>query len=317
MDIRRPNLRRVLVLLPLFLGCLQVALAEKPSRFDPRATRFIHKSSVLGLQKSFFAYVPALPAGQRCGALYLFRGHEREWVNPAEDATTGGRTVIDVLEALIKAKACGPLILIFPGMSSADNDVSSLLVNMRAPQRKPAPGIGTGRFETYFLTELIPFVEANLPVLPGRRSVDGFSLGGFMSARIAAKFPELFRSAGAYDGTFFYRQGKPDKTLDQAIFDPDFGSPRDRAFIARNNAADLILRWKAPPPLEWFIEYGPEAAEPNDSNFYRGEELVKILQSRGVRNAGGVVAGGHHDWKTALGHMERTLPRHYQALTRP
>ncbi|MBK7201216.1 alpha/beta hydrolase-fold protein [Candidatus Amarolinea dominans] len=141
--------------------------------------------------------------------LYLFRGHEREWVNPAEDMSRGNRNVIDVYEELVAAGAIGPMVLVFPGISSNDNVYSGMLVNMIDPEKTHgARGVGSGRFEDYFLQDLIPFINANYPVLPGaaHRGVDGFSLGGFMAVKIATQHPDWFATVGAYDGLFLLRR---------------------------------------------------------------------------------------------------------------
>ena len=92
--------------------------------------------------------------------LYLFRGHEHEWVHRWQDRSRHGRTVIDVYRRLLHEGKVGPLILVFPGISSDDNRIPGLLVNFSAPQLvSKIPGIGTGRFEDYFFKELIPTVD--------------------------------------------------------------------------------------------------------------------------------------------------------------
>jgi hypothetical protein len=71
--------------------------------------------------------------------------HEREWINPHEDSTRAGTNVIDVYERLRAAGQVRPLLLVFPSMSSDDNRVPGLLVNMLAPQRAESSGLGSGR----------------------------------------------------------------------------------------------------------------------------------------------------------------------------
>src|SRR5262249_35911229 len=148
----------------------------------------------------------AMRPGLRFPAIYLFRGHETEWINKNQDSNRGGKNVIDVYEQLRAAGQVGPMILVFPGISSDDDSVSGMVTNFKSPELTSAAGIGNGRFEDYLLQNVIGYVDANFRTVPtkGGRGVDGFSLGGFMSAKIAGQHPELFKSAGVFDGTHFY-----------------------------------------------------------------------------------------------------------------
>jgi putative esterase len=295
-----------------------------PPIYDRRCCRVIFFSRALGVHKSFYIFVPTeLAPGERAPALYLLRGHEREWVNPLEDATRGGANVVDVYERLRAAGEVGPLILIFPGLSSDDNRVPGLIVNMRAPRRvRGAPGIGWGRFEDYFFEDLIPFVDAHFPTLPdGRhRGIAGFSLGGAMAIKAAAQRPHLFATASAYDGTFLYAEAggqrvrASDPVLHNPIFDAAFGVPRDMRLIAASSPANLILRGQAQylRQVTWMVGYGPERLEPWQANFYRGEHLIECLRRRGIDNALPFAAfpNGDHTWRTADAFMALTLPLH-------
>src|SRR5437016_2525885 len=208
---------------------------EQP--IDPRVRRIHIRSGVLGVRKNFYVALPpgyarASNSDRRYPTLYLFRGHEREWIHRQQDRSRRGRTVIDVYRELLEEGEVGPMILVFPGISSDDNRVPGLLVNFLEPQLvKNVPGIGTGQFEDYFLKELIPYIDGHFRTVAGRegRAVDGFSLGGFQSIKIAAQHPGLFRSAGSFDGTFLYATDrgksvrKADKVLRNPMFAPAFG----------------------------------------------------------------------------------------------
>jgi S-formylglutathione hydrolase FrmB len=232
--------------------------------------------------------------------------------------------VIDVYESLLKAEQVGPMILVFPGISSNDNSVSGMLTNFLAPERSSAAGIGSGRFEDYFVQELLPYVDQHFRTVPTRsgRGVDGFSLGGFMSAKIAAQHPELFSSAGAFDGTFFYADkscasiGSHDDVFGNSLFDPVFGQPRDYAYAAANNAPNIVCKRNAADvqSIRWFVQYGRQIDEPSNANFYRGQHFVHQLSAQGVTNGIEPILEGGHNWASADKHMHQTLPLHWAAL---
>ena len=299
-----------------------------PHAYDARTQRVALASDALGITKHFYAYVPPdLAPGERAPCVYFLRGHEREWINGAEDASRHGRNVIDVYLDLRAAGRVGPLVLVFPGLTSDDNAIPSALVNMRAPElASGASGLGSGRFADYFYDDLIGYVDTHYPTIAGgrRRGLIGFSLGGAMAIKAAAERPDLFASAGAYDGTFLYaidrgrRVRRGDGVIYNPMFDAAYDVPRNTRFIAHNSASNLIVRGDAAAlgRITWIVGYGPERYEPWHSNFYRGEHLVRCLESRGLTNAlpHAAFPDGDHTWRTADAFVELTLPLHDQAL---
>ncbi len=298
---------------------------------DQRARRVTLHSEALGVEKSFYFSLPPgyhqiANARMRYPAIYLFRGHEHEWVHRWQDKSRHGRTVIDVYRQLLKEGKIGPMILVFPGISSDDNRVPGLLMNFREPERVAgAPGVGTGRFEDYFFDELIPCVDSRFRTIADRsgRAVDGFSLGGLQSIKAATRRPDLFSSAGSFDGTFLYatNRGKSvrvrDRVLYNPMFAPAFGYPPELGFVAENSPANLLLRGEldALTGVQWMISSGPELAEPWQSNYFRAQHIIEILKSRGMENAiPAVMPTARHTWSWADKHMEITLPLHWQAL---
>ena len=286
------------------------SLLPAPPVYDTRARYVTFFSAALGIFKSFYIYIPPdLGAGQRAPTLYFLRGHEREWINPHEDATRAGTNVIDVYERLRAAGQVGPLLLVFPSMSSDDNRVPGLLVNMLAPQRAEATGIGSGRFDDYFFDDLLPYVEAQFPALAGRRGLAGFSLGGAMAIKAAAQRPDLFASASAYDGTFLYaadrgrRVRRTDSVIRNPIFDAAYDVPRNTRFIAANSPANLILRGD-PAAL---------GARHLDDRLRAGERRAVAFQLLSRRAPGAMPGGARHperaapraafpDWRSHLAH---------------
>jgi esterase/lipase superfamily enzyme len=302
---------------------------ERP--IDSRARRVTIASKTLGVNKSFYVSLPPgyhriTNAQTHYPTLYLFRGHEREWVHRFQDKSRHGRTVIDVYRELLEEGKIGPMILVFPGISSNDNRIPGLLVNFREPElAKGVPGIGTGRFEDYFVEELIPYVDGRFRTIASRegRAVDGFSLGGFQSIKVAAQHPDLFTSAGSFDGTFLYStyRGRSiklsDHVLNNPMFTPAFGTDRDVDFMVANSPANLLWRTdrRALADVQWLIHSGPASAEPWQSNYYRAQHVVGILKSRRLHNGTNpVLRRARHSWYWADKHMKATLPLHWRAM---
>ena len=69
----------------------------------------------------------------------------------------------------------------------------------------------------YHVSELIPWIDANLPTIAERegRAVAGLSMGGYGAMSYASRFPDLFRAAGSFSG----------------VVNPDFGYPYGNAFL--------------------------------------------------------------------------------------
>ncbi len=294
---------------------------------DPRARLIEWPSTVLGVNGRMYVYTPPeyRPNGPPLPVVYLLRGHEREWVNRSEDDSRIG-TAIDVYERVRLRGEIGPLLLAMPGLASADNRIPGLLTDFVAPQLTDAPGIGTGRFATFFFTEVLPLMEQEFGAHPMARAITGFSLGGYMAVKAVALRPDLFVSVSAYDGSFPYasdggrRARRYDTLLLAEMFDPALGRPRNLERLTDHNPICLLLRADrtALRRITWMIQYGPEHIEPWGSNFYRGEYLLRVLATLGITNAAPVAAlpDGAHTWAVADRHLEQALPLHYRAFER-
>jgi S-formylglutathione hydrolase FrmB len=287
------------------------------------------ESQALGGLRQVPVYLPpGYGAGEaRYPVVYLFRGHEREWLNPAEDQHRQGRTAATIADELIGSGAIPPLILVMPGLTSADERVPGLGINLKAPERAgAAAGIGPGRFADFLVQEVIPAVDARFSTRRDRqgRGVDGFSLGGFTALSLALRFPHLFASAGAFDGTFFYAGGRrpdgsPDALLYHPMLAPVFGDPVDLELVARTNPADLIDRLPDDVlgAIAFHIHCAPEEQEPHASNYYRNQYLIAKLRSRGARLTCDpfVLPGSSHNWYWADEHLRLSLIQHAAIFT--
>lgn len=65
-----------------------------------------------------------------------------------------------------------------------------------------SPVLDSVKYETYFIEELIPFIDKNYKTINNRnsRAITGLSMGGHGSLMLSAKHPELFIAAGSMSG---------------------------------------------------------------------------------------------------------------------
>ena len=61
---------------------------------------------------------------------------------------------------------------------------------------------GAPRWETFHISSLVPWVDANLRTIPTKqgRGIAGLSMGGYGAMNYAGRHPELFAAASAYSG---------------------------------------------------------------------------------------------------------------------
>ena len=304
---------------------------------DSRIELVTINSPVLGISKSFNIY---LPEGydenmeELYPVVYFFRGHEREWVNRDEDASRNGRNIQDIADLLYENGSIGKMILVMPGLSSTDNSIPGLGVNfVNVNLAGGASGLGTGQFEDYLINDLIPYVDNTYRTIPygAQRGVDGFSLGGYTSIMLATKHPDLFSSAGAYDGTMMWldfddlRSPGPndDNTwLQTGIFDPAFGSPRDLEIMLQYNPANLIYEANTEKltlllNVQFLIH---SASSETAGNLVRSQHIVDLLAAQGIENGFEdirLTSSAQHNWWHADEHALITLPLHWQKFQNP
>ncbi len=255
-----PVMKRIL-LLSLF-AAMTGGVSAQESRIELQS----HYSPLLGTQKNYNIF---LPEGYdrdslRYPVVYLFRGHEREWANPTEDGSRRGN-IKTVADRLYAAGTIGRMILVMPGISQP----------------------GTSADFAYAAEELIPYIDAHFRTIPVRqkRGMDGFSLGGYDVLQLLRRSPELFFTAGAYDGSFWL--------VNLNTFFAGTGEPY----------------WNLLRQMKFLVHSTPSG------NYTSNQQFLSILQSHGITNAFDTLAiapSSSHNWYFADLHMEKSLPLHWQ-----
>jgi len=268
------------------------------TRLQGRLTQHVLVSDALGIAKCYYVYeAPGLKSADEVPVLYLFRGHEREWVNMKEDSSRKRSTAIQDLDELIVQGALPPLVAVMPGLNSSNNHVPSLGIDMVGTWAAKHKGLGTGNFWTYLVDELLPTVEEKYPrISTGPRLMAGFSLGGYTVSLLATRKPGYFQHAAMYDGTFMWPEHKDprvqrngrytDRIWSRAeIFNPALGKPRDPTAMQQWNTTDALLN-SSGENLEslrsttyWLAS---AASDGRSGNLDRARFVQKRMQQRGL-----------------------------------
>jgi putative tributyrin esterase len=166
----------VLAALAVFAGCHRGQLTDvaRPRSFPGVASEEVtFHSSALDRDVMYGVYMPKDSAGdKRYSVVYLLHGcggSFRDWTSDSD----------------VGAYAAKGLILV-----TVDGDCSYYM-NAALDAR--------GRYEDYFVHDVIADVESRFPVLRGRenRAVVGVSMGGFAAVDLIFARPDLFVFAGA------------------------------------------------------------------------------------------------------------------------
>ncbi|MHB1051292.1 MAG: alpha/beta hydrolase-fold protein [Bacteroidota bacterium] len=228
-----------------------------------------HFSTTLGISKSYNILFPEGydSESNHYPVMYLFRGAVDEWADPLEDASRRGniKTVVDSLYA---KNRIGKMILVMPGLSA------------------PA----TANEYTYITNDLIPHIDTTYRTIPTRwhRAMDGFSLGGLIVTNLMAGAPQLFCSAGSYDGTL-------------SLFNNSLFSNASPSLIYSLSQMQLLYH----------------TASVGGNNNANNQTTFSILNSKGIYNSLPsflLNPSASHNWYYADWHMGISLPLHWQKI---
>ncbi len=166
---------------------------ESVKEFGGYLNRYTHASTVCACEMTFSVYLPPQAEHQRVPALYWLSG-----LTCTDDN-------VRVKAGMQRYAAEYGLALIMPDTSPRGDDVAD------APERydlgkgagfyvnaTEAPWAANYQMYDYVVSELPALVEANLPLLAGKKSVSGHSMGGHGALICALKNPGAYQSVSAF-----------------------------------------------------------------------------------------------------------------------
>jgi enterochelin esterase family protein len=243
-----------------------------------------YQSTTLGTERRMHIYFPPgyENAKEKYPVFYLLHGGGDEdsgW-------STIGRAgfIIDNLLAEKKAK---PMIVVMPNGSLPRPSNLPPAV----PGAPPDPAVSAAlqdRFTSELLKDIVPFVEKNYRVLPGRdnRAIAGLSMGGGQTTRVVVTNPDQFAHVAVWSAGV---------------------NPQTTADFEKRNAAFLENSEKVNRQIRLFsIVVGDK-----DFAFAGSKNLSELLKKHGVKNELQISGGGHTwiNWRRYLNDYAQKLFR--------
>jgi S-formylglutathione hydrolase FrmB len=187
-------------------------------------------------------------------------------------------------------------------------------------------------WETYHLSELVPFIDSAFPTIPDRehRFIAGLSSGGGGAMKYAASRPGLFGAVGSFSGAVDTDLDYPEyPAISEALWGvtdiptegPDghctWGDPVTQRVVWRDNTATPMAENLKGTPL--FLASGNGQPGPYDASapytdptesevWSMNQEFVKALDAAGIPHTDDFYGPGHHSWPYWLDDLKTFLP---------
>lgn len=233
-------------------------------------------------QEGYAVYTPPGYDATRKGGypvLYLLHG----W-SDTEGAWTGDGHANYILDSLLASGKAVPMIVVMPEGYGDLNFVK----NGWSVWRDPAQIVENLQlYSQMLLTEIIPAVESQYDVAPGRenRAIAGLSMGGLESLTIGLNHPETFAYVGGMSSAIF--GGKDGNTSAFEAFLPNLDAKK----------ANLKLLWVA--------------CGRTDGLYKPNEDFVAWTKSKGFDTVS-VETEGAHTWLTWRPNLVQLAPLLFQ-----
>lgn len=187
-----------LLLLCSFVGFAQTSDEAVPRAFDAlqaniehgRIDTITYASTTVGSNRRALIYTPpGFSKNKKYPVLYLLHGiggDEKEWFNQGKPQ--------NILDNLYASNKIEPMIVVLPNGRALQDDRA--IGNIYAGDKVQ----GFANFEKDLLTDLIPYVDKNFPVLNDRehRAIAGLSMGGGQSLNFGLGNLEQFAWVGGF-----------------------------------------------------------------------------------------------------------------------
>jgi len=232
-------------------------------------------SNALGKDMNLCVYLPVgYEEAEGLPVLYLLHGRS------GDEKFIYDVGAKDMADRLIDCGEMRPLIIVCPnmensrGLNSADTCTEVVSSNGMI--------INLGRYEDYFIDEVIPFVDSRFKTLADRRYryVGGASAGGYEALHLALRHQSLFTKVGGHMPALELTLEEEDK--------PYF---RSEEMWLEYDPLHIAARKDIMADMHFYLDAGDK----DEGGFYAGcSALDKILKNREI-NVQNHVFAGHHN----------------------
>ena len=248
-------------------------------------------SKILGMERKYALYLPPdYDTSERSyPVLYLLHGggdDQTGWIQFGE--------VLHIADKAIHEGLATPMIIVMPdadtGRRGYSNDLS-----------------GEGRYEDFFIQELMPYVEDNYRIKSEKRyrAVAGLSMGGNGTFIYALHHPRLFSSAcplSAGTGPLILDDVKRRLNRYSAVEADKITDEQIEAYYQRESVVELVKTMPADSlkSVRWYIDCG------DDDFLYKGNSIVHIeMRDREIPHEFRIRNGAHNwtYWRESLPHV--------------
>lgn len=286
-----------------------------PSSPTPSSiTEISYRSTALNDSSWVKIYLPPnyASSGLRYPVVYMLHGR-------GDTLSAWGRNQA-MFDELIAAGTIPPFIGVMPDAPSSNRGgyyVDSAYTNSNLPGAK---------VETAFMTELVPYIDANYRTLPERnaRALAGYSMGAYGALRYALAYPEQFSATIVMSPAIY------------TPLPPAGSSTREFGAFGSGNTlfVDEIYRSKTYPALlsgfaaknlqlRMFIAAGDdEYKEPNAAEAMNDIDMEAHLLFNRVSRVSQIKAelrilDGEHDWPVWQPVLREALPYIFKTMSKP
>jgi len=246
-------------------------------------------SSILEKEMSMQVYLPANYNNlDKLPVLFFLHGRNGD-ENILFEA--GLNTIAD---KLLEQREINPMIIVCPRIEHSKGINSSELPQIVPNSYKPYRPIYLGRYEDYFINEVIPLVNQTYNTMEDKkgRFIGGASAGGFAALHYAFRHPELFSKVGGHMPAIELELQEDDKPF---YSNPENWNKYDPLYLAKNTEIS--------PDLMVYLDAG----ENDEGNFFEGcSILYGLLKEKGI-DVQNHVFPGNHSVEYIKGNMEKYL----------